>query len=157
MKAVLLGACCAAVIACSAAKRSPSATMPGTASGAEPARGDRHGEIAQLDGAIRQDLARLGLPEPTPAPMPTTQEPGMSPQAMAAKIAPPSTDNACTHGTSETCSDSCKLADSICENAGKICTIAGELDGADAWANGKCTEGKTSCDKAKERCCGCQL
>ena len=55
----------------------------------------------------------------------------------------------------QTCSDSCILADHICDNAETICTIADELGQDDAQAQEKCTSAKASCREAKQRCCNC--
>lgn len=137
--------------ACGAAKPSPS-SAPAAQTGVEPATDGTRAEITQLDETIRAELARMGLPAPTPAMAP----PAATPQEMGAGIAPPSTDATCKPAASQTCTDTCTLADSICKNAARICTLAGEL-GSDAWANGKCSDGKTSCDRSKERCCGCTL
>ena len=58
---------------------------------------------------------------------------------------------------SDTCSESCKLSGSICENAAKICDIAKQLGGTDAYANDKCASGNASCDASHAKCCSCQL
>lgn len=56
--------------------------------------------------------------------------------------------------TAPTCTDSCTLADQICDNAEGICKIADEL-GKDDPAQEKCTSAKASCREAKQRCCDC--
>lgn len=149
---VLLGVVCAIALACGGARKSAMAPPPGAAAGGALPAVDRKGEIEQLEGEIRADLARMGLSETTPA-GPCTD---CTPQRMNEQITLHGSDATCTPGTSDTCRDSCKLADSICTSAGKICTIAADM-GNDTWANGKCVDGKTSCDRAKARCCGCQL
>ncbi len=55
---------------------------------------------------------------------------------------------------SDTCADTCRVKDAICDNADDICRIADEL-GDDAWAKEKCQSAKASCKEAKEQCCGC--
>ena len=55
---------------------------------------------------------------------------------------------------SETCTDVCNLGSHICDNADQICILAGELQ-PDAWATGKCEDGKKSCEAARKRCCDC--
>lgn len=160
---VLLGALCAVAIACGAASQKSATTgasPPPTATNAD-AMGRTgspeasRSEIEKLDAEIRAELARMGLPEPASMGVSPSCE-NCSPQAMKSQITAPSSDDTCKPGTSDTCRDSCKLADSICSNATKICALA-EAMNDDAWANGKCVDGKTSCDNAKKRCCGCQL
>lgn len=154
----LLGLACVVAIACGGARKQ-SATAPppaATDGGAMPGMpmAERKGEIEQLEEGIRADLARMGLPEPSPEMAPTCTD--CSPVRMTNEITLHGSDATCTPGTSDTCRDSCKLADSICTSAKRICTIAAEM-GDDAWASGKCLDGKGSCDRAKTRCCGCQL
>lgn len=52
------------------------------------------------------------------------------------------------------CRDSCKIAQSICDNAVNICRLADEL-GDDEWARGKCGDAREACSEATESCCGC--
>ena len=61
----------------------------------------------------------------------------------------------CTPPHSDRCTDTCTVADAICDNAKKICDLATRLPG-DAWANGKCDDGTKSCDQAHKLCCDCQ-
>jgi hypothetical protein len=147
---LLSGAVLAVIVACGAAKKSAApapAAMPGPeASGmASP----RQSELDALDAKIGEDLAKLNLPRPAAPASPTAMATGPTP-------AKPSADPTCKPAPSETCKDSCTLADSICDNAKKICDIATEL-GNDAYANGKCSGGNSSCEAARERCCGCLL
>jgi len=139
-----------AVAACGAAKapqRAPETTA-GTA--AVPGEGRPGDEIRALDEQITRDLATLGLAAPTdtevtemvvahsvPAPLEGT--------AAASCEAPPTADG---------CSDVCTLADSICQSADRICVLADQLPGDD-WAIQRCASGRASCDRARERCCGC--
>ena len=60
----------------------------------------------------------------------------------------------CVRNPSATCSDTCQLSDSICDNAKKICDIANQLPGDD-WAAKKCSEGNETCSAAKTQCCEC--
>ena len=152
-----LGASCAIAVACgaSAAKQASPTTM-GAAPEAAAARPEARERINQLEGEIRADLARMGLPEePDPATAPACGA-DCNTEAMTRAIKPPTATATCTPGTSSTCQDSCKLADAICSNASKICTLASQL-GDDPWANEKCASGKSSCDRATTRCCGCVL
>ena len=148
---IFVGALCAAAIACSASHKSAAVApvqpeqhpMGGSA-------GDAHSQIEQLASQIDAQRAQMALPEP---PHVAT----MSAHATPMSNTPNSrTDNQCHPGTSDTCQDSCKLADSICESAQKICNLAQQLPG-DAWASGKCESGKSTCDAAHQKCCGCQL
>lgn len=152
--AIALGFVCAIAIACGGARKQSAMPPPEATSGGAMPAVDRKGEIEQLEGEIRADLARMGLPEQSPELAPTCTD--CSPQQMSNDIKLHADDTTCQPGTSDTCRDSCRLADSICTSAKKICTIAADM-GNDTWANGKCVDGKSSCDRANKRCCGCQL
>jgi len=123
---------------CAGASR-PAAPMapPTSADGTDP-----HAEIAKLEHDI---VARGG-----------TFTPQVSIQTDMVTMAelPKSTDASCHPAASETCSDSCKVSDAICDDAKQICDIAGKLAG-DAWAAGKCESGKQSCTDANKKCCSC--
>jgi hypothetical protein len=149
---LLIGAVLAVIVACGGASKKtaapPQAVMPGPdASGM--AASPRQPEIDALDAKIGEDLTKLNLPRPAAPASPTAMAAGATP-------AKPSADPTCKPAQSETCKDSCTLADSICDNAKKICDIATEL-GNDAYANSKCSGGNSSCESARERCCGCLL
>ena len=108
-----------------------------------------HDEIQRLSNEIETQRAQMALPEPSPvAPMAVQATPMTNP--------PSSHDASCTHGTSQTCTDSCTLSDDICLNAKKICDLAHDLPGDD-WAAGKCQRGQETCDAAHAKCCACQL
>jgi hypothetical protein len=70
-------------------------------------------------------------------------------------VPPKSTDAACHPAATQTCTDSCKLSDSICDDAKKICDLADQLPG-DGWAAGKCASGNASCTDAHAHCCDCR-
>ena len=53
-----------------------------------------------------------------------------------------------------TCGDSCRIAQSICNNAESICRLASELAG-DGWASGKCHDARDACSEATKTCCAC--
>lgn len=55
---------------------------------------------------------------------------------------------------SDTCSDVCTLAASICDNAGRICRLAEGL-APDDWAEEKCTSADASCTEANDNCTEC--
>jgi len=150
--ALLLGAGLAAIVACGSSKSmSARSAQPAAMAGhADPNRA----RIEELDAKIGADLAKLNLERP-PTPAPTCANPPC-PDRMSATPVKPTSDPTCKPGPSEACKDSCTLADSICDSAGRICEIAAELKN-DAWAIEKCGSGKASCDVAGERCCGCQL
>jgi len=147
--AVVAGlALASAVVACGAASRQSAA--PPTAGGGVGndgiLPGDPHAQIEQLDADIRANLDRLGVAKPT------TYEVG------SATDPRPMTDirRVCTPAgpPSETCGDVCNLGNHICDNADKICELAAEL-APDAWAQGKCEDGKRSCEAARTHCCEC--
>lgn len=148
---LVFGIALGVVVACGGSKSamrstaSPApAAMPGTADGAG---GDPRAQITALDAEITADLEKLQLPRPTTPPM-------TPPEAMSAGGIQATNDPTCTAPLTPTCGDACKLADSICENAGRICGLAGQL-GNDPWANEKCSSGTASCEAARKRCCNC--
>jgi len=59
--------------------------------------------------------------------------------------------------TTNTCTDTCTLADHICENADDICSISRDLtkDPSYSWARDKCNSAQVSCKEARQQCCGC--
>jgi hypothetical protein len=152
--AIVVGAGCAAIVACGAARSK--AAMPPTAAMPGPGGNDAHARIDELDQAITTELANLNLPRPAAASASVCTQPPCDVQPLAVPVKP-TTDPACKPGPSDHCKDSCRFADSICDNAGKICEIAGQLGGNDAYANEKCGSGKASCDAAGAACCSCQL
>lgn len=155
---LLVGACLALVVACAAGKSSMSAPQTAPTTEATPAGigvdgGNARDRILELEIQIDQQIAQLGLP-PTPPPA----CPNGNCSASAAEpmtVTPSAQDTTCKPGKSETCTQSCTLSDSICDNAGKICELAKELGGDDNFANEKCTRGKASCQASRTRCCGC--
>jgi hypothetical protein len=106
---------------------------------------DPHAEIERLSSEIERARGTMELPPPAVPAMATSAEPMAN--------VPLST--SCTHGTSQKCTDSCQLSDSICTNADKICKLASQLAG-DTWAGGKCDRAKATCDDASKQCCSCQ-
>lgn len=138
----------AAMVLAACAMRSAAPRASSAAPGIDgmQGRGDAHAEIQRLADAIAQARADDGL---AASPLPAIA-PGPLPMASV----PVSTDPACTHGTSDTCTSACTLADSICDNAAKICALAEQLAG-DRWAADKCTDGKASCEQAHAKCCAC--
>jgi hypothetical protein len=80
---------------------------------------------------------------------------GADPGRVSASLQSP--DAACPAPASEPpeCRDSCTLATSICDNAGRICRLAQQLAGDD-WAAGKCTDAGAVCRQATADCCGCR-
>jgi|MudIll2142460700_1097286.scaffolds.fasta_scaffold02840_2 hypothetical protein len=152
---VVVGVFVAVMIGCAAKSSAVQATSPTTA--AEPgemAGASPHREIDRLDLAISDEMAKLAVARPTPPPTTCTADcvQQMSGAAAAATAPQPAE---CRPAQTQTCSDTCKLKSSICENAGRICRIAADLGGTDAYANDKCTSGNASCEVAKQRCCSC--
>ncbi|MEO6771689.1 MAG: hypothetical protein ABI467_01540 [Kofleriaceae bacterium] len=145
----------ATIVAC-AMGGAPKSVMPAPQAGGTPAAQvlpqpstPRDDEIAALARQIDDERDQLGLAAPTPgtsAVVPMTQ----GTHAPVAPVAPSPT----CHPASDTCSQSCTLSGSICDNAKKICAIAEELPG-DAWASNKCVEGNETCTAATKRCCDC--
>jgi hypothetical protein len=151
-----VGVAIAAIVACGGAKSTGMA--PVTASPDSPPGGatDPRARITTLDKTITDEFAKLELglrPEAPPSmaadlcPTPpcTTAEP------LAVK---PSDDPKCLKGESQTCKDTCVIADAICGAATTICEIAESMKN-DAWAIEKCASGNASCEKSRGKCCGC--
>jgi hypothetical protein len=145
------GALCAIAIACGGSAKS--AMAPGQTTAMPRA------EIAEIDALSRQidaDLAALGLARPA-APAGACIRPPCGAEALSVAPRPAHTEEpSCRPGAGETCRDTCRLSDSICDSAGRICRIAADLGGDDAYANERCAGGKASCDASRTRCCGCQ-
>lgn len=125
---------------------SASKTMPAAAPVAQHGGGDPHAEIERLSAQIDQQRQQMALP--------MAATPGQAPvQPMSVPLSAHA-DAQCHPAPTQTCTDSCTISDSICDNAKKICDIATELPG-DAWASNKCVEGNETCAAAKKRCCDC--
>lgn len=130
----------------SAAGASPSSDVPSPSM--MPA--DPHAQITELAKQIELSRGKLGLP---PAPVTMAACPGNqcspAPEAMTTQA-----DTTCHPAQSDTCTSSCTLSDSICDNASKICNLAKQLPG-DAWASERCTSANASCHDAHDKCCAC--
>jgi hypothetical protein len=134
------------VVACAAqhaATTAPPPVMPQMERGSSP-----KAQIEELSNQIDADRTKMGLAEPQVV-TPTAH-------VMTIGQMPTSHDAACHPAASQTCTDSCKLSDSICDNAGKICNLADQLQG-DGWAADKCSRAKATCEAAHAKCCDCQL
>ena len=116
--------------------------------------------ITTLDREIEARVATLGFdpavdpevdPVPDPAVDPMGPTTGPRPMTDPPGIPTPPT---CARSPRPVCQDICSLADSICSAAHEICRLATALPGDD-WAAGRCGAGRTSCARARERCCGC--
>jgi hypothetical protein len=113
--------------------------------------------IETLDREIADRAHAMGLEPPGS----DVFDPGTSPSPSTSTSTSTSTSRmtvpagpTCDRSTRPLCEDVCSLADSICDAAGEICKLAGSLPG-DAWAAGRCSAGASSCERARERCCGC--
>jgi hypothetical protein len=104
---------------------------------------DPHPEIERLSAEIDRETQQQATPTPGVA------------HPMSAGVMPVTNDQTCKPAPTDTCTDSCNLASSICDNAKKICDLANDLQG-DAWAADKCSSATKSCDSARGKCCGCQ-
>jgi hypothetical protein len=148
---VVLGALCAAAIACGGmqAKSTPTTArspVPGT-QGAS----DAHAEIEALDREITEELALAHIPPPVLSAC--TGE--ACAEAMSQPFATPTTrDPDCRPARSDRCSNACTLATSICDNQRRICELARSLTGDD-WAANKCETARASCKAAHDSCCTC--
>jgi hypothetical protein len=150
---LIAGACCAALLACAAAKQSSVSPVPSQRdAGAPGAMQTPHDEIASLDAAIDAELTKRSLPVVAPSCSGASCSATASAIPMGAfqRVEGPS----CKAPVNDTCKDSCTMADSICKNADRICTLAKQLDN-DAWANEKCVKGSESCTQSNKLCCSC--
>jgi hypothetical protein len=151
-----LGVAFAAVVACASQRAvMPIASAPPSEAAVLPApHGAQHDEITRLDREIEQQLAQLGLPTSQPPPCAADGCARPTAEQMSTANALPSSDATCKPAPSEPCQTSCTFANSICSNAKRICELADEL-GGDAYANEKCARGTESCQRSREKCCGC--
>jgi hypothetical protein len=135
---LVAGACMALAIAC-AARQAPMAVSPtmAPASGSSP-----HDQIQDLANQIDGKRVELKLPEQHGV--------GSSATPMGSTPEVP----ACARAQNDTCTQTCTLSDSICDNSKKICELADQLAG-DAWAAQKCADGTATCAAATKRCCEC--
>lgn len=148
VKQVAAGFLCMAIVACASAQRAAVAPTPASdAAGAPQMADDPHAEIERLSQDIDVARGQIGLTAPSPI--------GAPPPAEAMAAVPLSTDATCQPAQTDRCTQSCKVSDSICNNAQRICDLAHDLPGDD-WAAGKCATAKQTCDTAHERCCTCQ-
>ncbi|HTJ41108.1 MAG TPA: hypothetical protein VL463_03405 [Kofleriaceae bacterium] len=147
MKALSIAIVIALFVACGAGvyqSSKPSAPARMDAMVGRP--GDRHTEIEELDREIQAQLGGASITAPTADEIEAARA---MPLDFVAKVCTP------PPAPSETCTDACKLGDSICHDAGRICELADELPG-DAWAADKCASGKAACERAQQRCCDCR-
>lgn len=134
MRLLVIGALASVTIAACASQRAR--TMPGTASQVMPAQSPQHDEITRLSQEIAAQSRTLGGGDTAAHPLSganTTE---------------------CARSLASTCTQSCALSDTICDNAKKICDLASQLPG-DAWAEQRCVDGSATCDQAKAACCAC--
>ena len=103
--------------------------------------------LEQEIAAGNDDLERSPAPAVDPDRSPMV-EPGTAPSS------DPGGASACVRSARPVCQDVCSLSDSICDASDEICRLAESLPG-DEWAAGKCTAGRESCARARQRCCGC--
>jgi hypothetical protein len=146
MVGVVVGALLALAIACGGGSK-------GTADMSPKPRPQT--EIDRLDQAIDADMAKLGEPRPAPPVAACVQNCAQAMAGGAQSAKAPDDAATCPPPKSDTCTSSCDLKKSICENASRICSIAADLGGDDGYANDKCNRGLASCDAAKKRCCSC--
>lgn len=148
MRWALIGAL-AAVVACGAAAQRTAAPAAQDSAGAVP-EGRPHEELRELDAQIAREMAELGLPPTTDDEAAELIASGQVPDVPATSVA----DTCETPPEGAACADVCRLADSICAAAARICDLAGQLPD-DAHAARRCAAGKSSCNRAKSRCCDC--
>jgi hypothetical protein len=165
VKKLLAATLCMAIVACAAGGKNTQAPMAANDSRQVAAEGperplttpenveampgnDPKAKIDELWNDIEIETKRMGLTAPAEPAI------GTSRPAEPMSTIPLSTDTSCKHANNDTCTQSCTLSDSICTNADKICRLAEKL-APDAWAAGKCTQVKQSCEQANKTCCTC--
>jgi len=155
---LVAGVSLALVMACAAGGKRSAAPQSGAAGPSDTTAppspsslpGGPHAQIEELTKQIELSRDKLGLPA-APAsmsPCPNNQC-SPAPEAMSTH-----TDPSCHPGSSDVCSSTCTLSDSICDNASKICNLAKQLPG-DTWAGDRCTSANASCHDAHDKCCTC--
>ena len=146
--------CAVVVVALAACGGQKSSAMAPGMSGAEPSPmtmpNDPRNEIDALAKQIDDQLATAGIATMAPA----TCEASHSCTAEPFGLPPRIEDPTCRPATTDTCTQSCTLSDSVCTNADKICAIARKL-GDDDYATEKCQSANDSCKRTREKCCGC--
>ena len=162
-----LGACGgrssrAAPNAASAERRLVSSSPTGVQREIDQLLSDIRAKERQLDPE-RVEVTTDSAAEPAPMPETMAAESGgdndsagaEAPSGMSQQEKDRTRDIKATCEASETprCQDVCTLRDSICESAARICELAEEND--DEWAWRRCADGKRSCQRADQRCCGC--
>lgn len=145
---VVVAACAMGGAKRSAAPAAMTSQQPPTMAGGSPDMASPKAQLDDLYARVEQERQSMQLPEPQ-------VESGTPATPMATEPMPTSaTDKTCKPAPSETCTNSCKLSDSICSNTDKICKIAGELAG-DQDAADKCTKATKTCKTSHEKCCSC--
>lgn len=80
---------------------------------------------------------------------------GMSPASLALIAPPPPLGpRACAAGASRSCQGTCRLDDSICDNAKHVCQLADQIE-SDGWAAEQCAKAKQACAASHAKCCAC--
>jgi hypothetical protein len=149
------GVAIAAFVACGGSAKSAMTPTTAAPAGSPGTGGDLKAQITALDDKINLEFAKLDAGARPPPPVVASDVCPTPPCTSAVPTAvKPSDDPTCTHGESQTCKDTCQIADAICEAATSICKIAAELNN-DAWATEKCASGNASCEKSRGKCCGC--
>jgi hypothetical protein len=131
---------------CGSSQKFASTTPTALEAPADPS----HAKIEQLAQQIDQQSAQMGLAPHGVAP----RCPDCGAIATASVTLPWKTDPQCHPGQSETCTQSCTVSDSICENSRNICQLADELK-PDTWAQNKCDASKETCAASHAKCCAC--
>lgn len=106
--------------------------------------------IEDLDRQITEQMEELGLAPPSDTELTEMMVGHATPALPMGELA----ESCSTPPPAGDCEDVCTTGDLICDNARAICDLASEMSG-DAWAAQRCASGQESCDRAKERCCGC--
>ena len=138
-------ACCIAIVACAAKPAQYSGTPEKQHATVMP--DSKHDQILALEQKIDADRGTLQLAEPM-----ETDYQGSPAEPLGAM--PATQDPKCRPAKTETCTTSCTLSDSICNNADSICRLAVEIN--DDWARGRCAKANKTCDASRTKCCGCQ-
>ncbi len=144
--AVAAGAALALALACGSAIPTASHSVAPRVVGVQGRPSDLRAQIETLDADITSRLDAVAAAPASPDEIAAARP--MTMDAIAKVCTPPAPPTA-------TCTDVCKLGDSICDDATRICGLADQLPG-DGWAADKCAGGKASCERSRQRCCDCR-
>jgi hypothetical protein len=149
--AVLAAGLMAVVVACAGAGHKAAMAPASGGQAPQAPMAPMSPEAQQIDtwaNEIERDRQTMGLEAPHEASVPHAAVAMSSPLTVQS-------DAACHPAKTDTCTQSCTLSDSICNNSAKICDLASKMAGDD-WAAKKCGTARETCEAGHKKCCDCQ-